>query len=242
MPRPDRRTRSERRTAKAQRSALPELLPRPLASVGCRSCRAPDLRLHHRPGRRRPKQPLDGARRRQGQDAGALRRLHEGPHALCGPLLHGAHRFALLALRRRDHRQRLCGHQHDPDDPRGPPGARAHRARRQLCEGPALHGRARSEPPLHHALPRRALDHELRQRLRRQRPARQKVSCAAHRELPGAQRRLARRAHAHRRPHEPARRNALCRGGVPVGLRQDQPRDADPARDDAGLEGHDRGR
>ena len=85
----------------------------------------------------------------------------------------------------------------------GRAGAGAHRARRQLREGPAFHRRARSRAPLHHALPGRARDPELRLGLRRQRPARQEVPCAAHRELAGAHRRLAGRAHAHRRPQNP---------------------------------------
>jgi phosphoenolpyruvate carboxykinase (GTP) len=72
--------------------------------------------------------------------------------------------------------------------------------------------------------------------------ARQEVPCAAHRELAGACRGLARRAHAHRRPRESPGRDALHRRGLPVGLRQDEPRDADPAGLDARLEGLDRGR
>ena len=47
--------------------------------------------------------------------------------------------------------------------------------------------------------------------------------------LPGAQRRLAGRAHADRRHRESAGRNALHRRGVPDRLRQDQPGHADPA-------------
>ena len=54
--------------------------------------------------------------------------------------------------------------QHGDHDAHGPPGARAHRARRQVREGSAFHRRARPEPPLHHAFPRRALDPELRLR------------------------------------------------------------------------------
>ena len=108
-----------------------------------------------------------------------------------------------------------------------------------LREGPALGRRPEPRPPPDHAFPRRTLDQEHRLRLRRQRAARQEVPCTAHRELPGAHRGLAGRAHADRRHREPARRGALHRGGVPVGLRQDQPRHADPARHDAGLEGLD---
>ncbi len=48
--------------------------------------------------------------------------------------------------------------------------------------------------------------------------------------LSGAQGRLARRTHAHRRHPESARRDALHRRRVSVGVRQDQSRDADSAR------------
>ena len=67
------------------------------------------------------------------------------------------------------------------------------------------------DKPLHHAFPRGTLDQEHRLGLRRQRAARQEVPCAAHRQLPGAHRRLARRAHADRRHGESARRGALRR-------------------------------
>jgi phosphoenolpyruvate carboxykinase (GTP) len=55
----------------------------------------------------------------------------------------------------------------------------------------------------------------------------------------GPRRGLARRAHADPRRREPGRRKALCRRRVPVGLRQDELRDADPACGLRGLEGHD---
>ena len=102
-------------------------------------------------------------------------------------------------------------------------------ARRQLRQGPALDRRARSRSPLHHAFPGRARDPELRLRLRRQCAARQEVPRAAHRQLAGAHGRLARRAHADRRPRESAGRDALRRLRLPVRLRQDQPRHADSA-------------
>ncbi len=65
------------------------------------------------------------------------------------------------------------------------------------------------EPALHHALPRGAVDRELRLRLWRQCAAGQEMPRAAHRQLAGARRRLARRAHAARRAHQSARRNSL---------------------------------
>ena len=87
------------------------------------------------------------------------------------------------------------------------------------------------------ALPRDARDLVVRLRLRRQRAARQEVLRAAHRVGDRARRGLARRAHAHPQAHEPGGRGALHRGGVPVGVRQDQPRDAHP--DGPRLEGRD---
>ena len=108
-----------------------------------------------------------------------------------------------------------------------------------FVKGLALDRRARPRAPLHRALPRGAHDHELRLGLRRQRAARQEVPRAAHRELSGAHRRLARRAHADRRRAEPRRRHALSRVRVPVGVRQDESRDADSAREPARLEGLD---
>ena len=118
----------------------------------------------------------------------------------------------------------------------GDAGAAAHRARRHVREGPALDRRSESRPPLHHAFPRRAHDQERRLGLRRQRAARQEMPRAAHRELAGARRRLARRAHADHGRAEPRRPNALHRRRLPVRLRQDQSRDAGAAGLDAGLE------
>ena len=103
-------------------------------------------------------------------------------------------------------------------------------------------GRARPEPALHHAFPRRALHQELRLGLRRQCPARQEVPCAAHRELAGAHRGLARGAHAHRRHRKSAGRDPLSGLRVSLRLRQDQSRDVDPAGRLQGLESLDGGR
>ena len=87
-------------------------------------------------------------------------------------------------------------------------------------------------------------DQVLRLRLRRQCAAGQEVPRPAHRQPPGAQRRLAGRAHADRRHRESAGRDALHRRRVPLGLRQDQPRHADSAGrlPPRGLEGLDRRR
>ena len=69
-------------------------------------------------------------------------------------------------------------------------------------------------------------DLELRLRVRRQRAARQEVLLAADRVGDGARRGLARRAHADPQADQPGGQGVLRRGRVPVGLRQDQPRDA----------------
>ena len=62
------------------------------------------------------------------------------------------------------------------------------------------------------------------------------MPCAAHRELAGAHRGLARRAHADRRHRKSAGRDSLSGVRVSVRLRQDQPRDVDPARELQRLE------
>src|ERR1700680_3636746 len=113
--------------------------------------------------------------------------------------------------------------------------ARAYRARRGFRARAALGRRARSRAPLHHALSRGTRDRKLRLRLRRQRAARQEVPRAADRQLAGAHRGLARRAHADRGPAEPARRDALSRLRLSIGLRQDQSRHADSAGFAPGL-------
>ncbi len=177
--------------------AKKDLLPlNPASFPGChlhRSHPSDVARVEHltfvctqEPRRRGPQQPLDGARRGARQDGCAVRRLHEGTHDVRGALLHGTDRLAVLALRRRDHRQRLRGAQHGPHDSHGPSRARAHRARRQVREGLALHRRARPQSALHHAFSRGAVDQELRLGIRRQRPARQEMPRAAHRQLAGA--------------------------------------------------------
>ena len=77
----------------------------------------------------------------------------------------------------------------------------------------------------------------LRLRLRRQRPARQEVLRAADRLGDGPRRGLAGRAHADPQTHLARGRGQVRRRRVPLGLRQDQPGDADP--DPARLEGGD---
>ena len=114
------RARRQERLAAAQSGELSRLPFASLASVGCRSRRASHVRVHARPRRCGPQQPLDGARRGACEDGRAVRRLHEGAHDVRGALLHGTDRLALLALRRRNHRQRLRRAQHGAHDPRRP--------------------------------------------------------------------------------------------------------------------------
>ena len=101
-----------------------------------------------------------------------------------------------------------------------------------------LHSIGELDPgaPLHHALPGVAGNPELRLGLWRQCAARKEMPCASHRELAGAHGGLARRAHADRRRRESRGRNALPRLRLPIRLRQDESRDADPAALDAWLE------
>ena len=88
-------------------------------------------------------------------------------------------------------------------------------------------GRA-TRQEVHRPLPRDARDLVVRLGLRRQRAAGQEVLRAADRLGDGARRGLARRAHADPQAHL-ARGRGQARGRrLPVGLRQDEPRDADP--------------
>ena len=96
-----------------------------------------------------------------------------------------------------------------------------------------------NDDEVHRPFPRVARNLELRLGLRRQRAAGQEVLRAAHRLDDGPRRRLARRAHADSRRDLARGRKYLRRGGVPVGVRQDQLRDADPAVGHERLEGDD---
>ena len=181
------------------------------------------------PGRhaRNPERPVQG--------------LHEGPHDVRDPLLDGPAGFADRPHRRRDFRFRLRRRQHAHHDPHGQGRLwrarhrwriRALRAHRR-CPARAGPGRrqvaVQPDHQVHRPLPGNPRNLVLRLRLRRQRPARQEVLRAAHRLDHGPRPGLAGRAHAHPRRRIARRREDLRRRRLPVGLRQDQLRHADPA-------------
>ena len=116
-----------------------------------------------------------------------------------------------------------------------------HSRRRAAGGGPG--GRAvamRRGQQVHRPLPRDPRDLVLWLGLRRQRAAGQEVLRAADRLGDGPRRRLDGRAHADPQAHLAAGRRQVHRRRLPVGVRQDQPVDADP--DPRGLDGRDRRR
>ncbi len=119
-------------------------------------------------------------------------------------------------------------------------GLRARHAHRRLSAADPADRRcavALQQDEIHLALPRDARDLVLRLGLWRQCAARQEVPCAPHREREGPRRRLDGRAHADPQAHQSRRQGEVHRRGLPVGLRQDQPRHAQS--DHPRLEGRD---
>ncbi len=109
-----------------------QLLPRLVGPERRGAGRGPDLHLHRGRGRRRPDQQLAGARRDEGDARRALRRLHERPHHVRGPVLDGAARLRQVADRRPADRlplRRRLDADHDPD---GQPRPRRARRRRRV--------------------------------------------------------------------------------------------------------------
>ena len=180
----------------------------------------------------------------------ACSRLHARPHDVRRAVLDGTARLADRAHRRRTQRQPLRGRQHAHHDAHGPQGVRRARHRRRFRAMHAFGRRAAGRRPegravalqrhqIHRPFSRDARNLELRLGLRRQRAAGQEVLRAAHRLDHGPRRRLARGAHADPRRDLAARAQKSRRGGVSVGLRQDQLRDADSAGGSERLESHD---
>ena len=100
--------------------------------------------------------------------------------------------------------------------------------RRAPCAGRAGCRVAVQRREVHRALPRHARGVVVRLGLRRQRDPREEVLRPAHRLGHRPRRGLARRAHAPHPGDRPGRQGVPRRRGVPVGVRQDEPRDAAP--------------
>ena len=238
-----------RHGALAEPREAAELDPRALRPARRRTRRGPDLHLLAEQGRRRPDQQLVRSGRNEGDAEQAVRRRHGRPHHVRAALLDGADRLAHRRHRRDDHRQRLRHRQHAHHDPRwvgGLEGARqfgrlrarhAHGRLSAVDAGDRRRAVAVQQDQVHLALPGDARDLVLWLGLRRQRPAGQEVPRPAHRQREGARRGLDGRAHAHPQAHQSGRAGEVHGGGVPVRLRQDQPRHAGPH--DQGLEGGD---
>ena len=110
---------------------------------------------------------------------------------------------------------------------------------KRLCPRPAQQGHAGSGRQVHLPLPG-GQHHLVRQlRLRRQRAAGQEVLRAENCFLPGQERGLDGRAHAHPRHRDPGRRCEVHHRCIPLRLRQDQPCHAGSPGDlqEAGLQG-----
>ena len=234
---------------KLERREEAELLPGAVRPVRRGARRVAHLHLLRARDRRRPDQQLDGPGRDARHHDRPVPRLHARPHHVRGAVLHGPARRRGPQARRRDHRLRVRRRLDAHDDPDGQGRAGQDRRRRLLRQGAALDRRAAGAGPgrravavqrhqVHHPLPRDPRDLELRLGLRRQRAAGQEVLLAAHRLGDGPRRGLARRAHADPQADLAGEQGVLHRRGVPVGVRQDQPRDA--AADHPGLARRDR--
>ena len=176
-----------------QRAEAGQLPARPLRPAGRGPGRKAHLHLQSIERRRRPDQQLGGPGRDEGKVVRPLPGLHARTHHVYHSLQHGPGRLEDRAHRGGNHRLSLrCG-QHAHHDPHRTARARRARPGWLLREMPPLGGQPagrrcggrplalQSGEHLHRPFPRGTPHHELRQRLRRQCPARQKVSRPAHR-------------------------------------------------------------
>jgi phosphoenolpyruvate carboxykinase (GTP) len=110
--------------------------------------RGPHLHLLGHRGRRRSHEQLAGPGRDEGAPHRAVPGLDAGPHHVRGAVLHGPPRLAHRPHRRRAHRLRLRGREHEAHDPHGPGGARhpgRRRVRARACT-PSAPPRGRARP------------------------------------------------------------------------------------------------
>ncbi len=221
----------------ARREEEAELVPGAVRPVRRGARGVAHLHLFGARDRRRSHQQLDGPGRDARHHDRPVPRLHARTHDVRGAVLHGPARRRRSQARRGDHRLRVRRRVDAHDDADGQGGAGQDRRRRLLRQGAALDRRPAGAGPggravavqrhqVHQPLPGDPRDLELRLGLRRQRAAGQEVLLAAHRVGDGARRGLARRAHADPQADLPGEQVVLHRRGVPVGVRQDQPRDA----------------
>ncbi len=217
----------------------PELLPGAVESERCRPRRGPDVHLLGERGRRGADEQLARPRGDARDAHRAVPGLHARPHDVRRAVLDGPAWLADRSRGRAAHRLGLRGRVDADHDPHGPGRPRGARQRRGLRAVPALGGHAagrrRGRRPVavqrrevHRALPGDARDLVVRVGLRRQRAARQEVLRAPDRVSDGARRGLARRAHADPQAHLARGEGQARHRGVPVGVREDEPRDADP--------------